>query len=149
MSEIELDRTDAAAIDLKKAKDGLANTDGSDDVLADLYKISGNLANQLKNLDQAVAAYRKSIAYRIAFNDSSALSLDYSNLGIFYSRFLKKNDTALDYYQKGLALARAANDSASQILVLINMADLHITTKNTGSGTASHTKSIVHRRRQI
>ncbi|MFT6972124.1 MAG: two-component system NarL family sensor kinase, partial [Roseivirga sp.] len=84
----------------------------NDTVLAKSYNLMGVLLKRAYKLDQAMAAYRKSLGYKERLSDSLGVSTTLQNLGGLF-RTLGLLDSSYIYYQRSIEIKRALKDTVA------------------------------------
>lgn len=94
-------------------------------LLAKAYNQLGNIwAVDLKDNQQALAYYEKSLAIKLPLNDPGSISASYNNIGITY-KDLNQPEKALKSYEMALDYGKKSGVAIQQYNPLINIANLH------------------------
>ncbi len=94
-------------------------------LLARAYNQLGNIwAVDLKNLQQALDYYEKSLTIKLPLNDPGSISASYNNIGITY-KDLNQPEKALQNYEMALDYGKKSGVAIQQYNPLINIANLH------------------------
>ncbi len=94
-------------------------------LLARAYNQLGNIwAVDLKDNQQALVYYEKSLAIKLPLNDPGSISASYNNIGITY-KDLNQPEKALQNYEMALNYGKKSGVAIQQYNPLINIANLH------------------------
>ena len=94
-------------------------------LLARAYNQLGNIwAVDLKDNQQALGYYEKSLAIKLPLNDPGSIAASYNNIGITY-KDLNQPEKALANYELALEYGKKSGVAIQQYNPLINIANLH------------------------
>jgi tetratricopeptide (TPR) repeat protein len=110
---------------------------------ADAHNNLGNALKDKKLLDQAIAAYRKAIDSRAAFEDRSGLAYAHNNLGVVH--FLKGElDQAIDCYNKAILLHATVANKQTVAQHHVNLGRARLKKKDLDGAIAALSEAIKH-----